>query len=47
MCLVGSRRVQKRNDWIFIQTSESSHRANLVQIFLTEKPHERFVKNTY
>ena len=36
--------MMKRKDWIFIQDSASSHRANLVQDFLSEKLNKRFVK---
>ena len=36
--------MMKRKDWIFIQDSAPSHRANLVQDFLSEKLSKRFVK---
>ena len=36
--------MMKRKDWIFIQDSAPSHRANLVQDFLLEKLNKRFVK---
>ena len=36
--------MMKRKDWIFIQDSALSHRANLVQDFLSEKLNKRFVK---
>ena len=36
--------MMKRKDWIFIQDSAPSHRANLVQNFLSEKLNKRFVK---
>ena len=36
----------KRNDWIFVQDSAPSRRSNLVQNFLMEKLHIRFVKHT-
>ena len=34
----------KHKDWIFIQDSAPSHRANLVQDFLSEKLKKRFAK---
>ena len=36
----------KRKDWIFVQDSAPSHRANMVQDFLTEQLRRRFVKCT-
>ena len=36
--------MMKRKDWIFIQNSAPSRRANLVQDFLSEKLNKRFVK---
>ena len=36
--------IMKRKDWIFIEDSAPSHRANLVQDFLSEKLSKRFVK---
>ena len=38
--------IMKNKRWIFIQHSAPSHRANIVQDFLKEKLHKRFVKHT-
>ena len=38
--------MMKRKDWIFIQHSAPSHRANLVQDFLSEKLNKRFVTHS-
>ena len=35
-----------RNDFIFVQDSAPSHRANIVQGFLKERLKSRYVKNT-
>ena len=44
--LSNTESIMKRNDWIFLQDSAPSHKSNLVQDFLTEKLHKRFVKHT-
>ena len=39
-------RIMNNNTWIFIQDSELSHRANIVQDFLKEKMDKRFIEHT-
>ena len=38
-------RIMNSNNWIFIQDSASSRRANIAQVFLKEKMGKRFMKH--
>ena len=39
-------RIMNGNNWIFIQDSALSRRANIIQVFLKEKMSKRFMKHT-